>query len=447
MTAAPTNETGEIHLSWLAPLSNGGSLTDYVIQRSPNGSTGWTTIGDGVNTFTGYTVTGLTNGTRYYFRVFAANGAGTSPASNIANSVPRAAPSGPRSLTAAPTNLSGQVRLTWVVPLSTGGSAITDYVVQRSPNGSTGWVTVNDGFDTETAYTVTGLTNGTRYYFRVSARNAAGTGPASTLANSIPRHVLTAPRSLTAAPTNLSGQVRVSWVAPLSNGGHPITDYIIQRSPNGSTGWVTITDGVGTATSRTVAGLSNATRYHFRVFARTGGLTGPGSNVVSAIPRETERAGRARGVRHLPGLLGRLDRADGKRRGDHGLRDPGHERGGSVGDVPRRRLDGDGHLPQDPRLQVQGHPGRRGERGRRRGVQHRHQSLLPRAARPSRPGAPRDQVGRSSSARTSPASSIVAWVIGSSTSWRCDAPAVASAARWPAMSAGAPCTGSGKSRV
>ena len=78
-------------------------------------------------------------------------------------------------MTAAPTNLSGQVRLSWLLPASNGGSAITDYIIQRSPNGTSGWVTINDGVRTTTTYTVTGLANGTRYYFRVLARNAAGT--------------------------------------------------------------------------------------------------------------------------------------------------------------------------------------------------------------------------------------------------------------------------------
>jgi hypothetical protein len=50
-------------------------------------------------------------------------------------------------------------------------------------------------------------------------------------------------------PTNLSGQVRLTWLAPTSNGGSAVTDYIVQRSPNGTTGWATITDGVNTATT------------------------------------------------------------------------------------------------------------------------------------------------------------------------------------------------------
>ncbi len=37
------------------------------------------------------------------------------------------------------------VRLSWVVPATNGGAAITDYVMQRSANGGRTWSTVADG--------------------------------------------------------------------------------------------------------------------------------------------------------------------------------------------------------------------------------------------------------------------------------------------------------------
>ena len=274
-----------MRLAWLAPLSTGGStITDYVLYRSPNGTSNWTWINDGANVNTAYTVTGLANGVRYYFRVQARNAIGFSPPSNVPSVVPANRLLAPRNLTAAPTNRSGQVRLSWLTPLSNGGAAIFDYVIQRSPNGATGWTTISDGVNVNTAYTVIGLSNGVRYYFRVMARTSPAWSPPSNVANAIPRTVPTAPRSLAAVPTNGSGQVRLTWLAPASNGGSAITDYLIQRSTNG-TSWASISDGVSTATTLWVNGLTNGVRYYFRVYARNGAGWSPVSNVANAIPR------------------------------------------------------------------------------------------------------------------------------------------------------------------
>jgi hypothetical protein len=69
------------------------------------------------------------------------------------------------------------VTLTWRAPATTGGAPVTDYVVQRSTHATRGWVTVRDGVSTKRTAAVTGLRNRTRYFFRVAAKNAAGTGP------------------------------------------------------------------------------------------------------------------------------------------------------------------------------------------------------------------------------------------------------------------------------
>jgi Fibronectin type III domain len=77
---------------------------------------------------------------------------------------------------------AGAVRLTWAPPLSNRGAAITDYVIQRARSRTGPWRTVRDGVSTARAVRVTGLVAGTRPFFRVAARNAAGTGPFSAVA-------------------------------------------------------------------------------------------------------------------------------------------------------------------------------------------------------------------------------------------------------------------------
>jgi Fibronectin type III domain len=94
-------------------------------------------------------------------------------------------PTPPRSLTATPG--PGRVQLSWQPPASNGGVAIADYIIQRSPNGTSGWTTVPDGLSTARSFTVTGLTNGTRYFFRVLAKNAAGNSAPSNVVNAVPR--------------------------------------------------------------------------------------------------------------------------------------------------------------------------------------------------------------------------------------------------------------------
>ncbi len=118
------------------------------------------------------------------------------------------APSAPRSPVATAANAS--VKLAWLAPASNGGAAINVYAVQRSTSATSGFT--NIAFPTTTTYTASGLSNGTRYYFRVVAHNAAGWGPASIVVNAVPRTLPTAPRSPVATAANAS--VKLSWVAP-----------------------------------------------------------------------------------------------------------------------------------------------------------------------------------------------------------------------------------------
>jgi hypothetical protein len=119
--------------------------------------------------------------------------------------------------------------------------------------------------------TVTGLTNGTAYSFRVRARNSVGYG-----AYSAPSNVVTpvAPVKVPGAPTRVAGTsgknaVTVTWTAPASNGGAPILGYEVVAAPPAAT---CSTSG---ATRCTVTGLSGGTPYTFQVRARNSAGWGP----------------------------------------------------------------------------------------------------------------------------------------------------------------------------
>jgi hypothetical protein len=84
-------------------------------------------------------------------------------------------PPAPTGLTAIGGN--GQATLSWTAPTGVIAQApVSDYVVQLSSNSGSSWTTFSDGTSTSTSATVTGLTNGTAYTFRVAAVNGIGTG-------------------------------------------------------------------------------------------------------------------------------------------------------------------------------------------------------------------------------------------------------------------------------
>ena len=197
-----------------------------------------------MGTTTSHTVSSLTNGTSYSFKVRAVNSVGAGTAAT-ASATPAAVPGTPGSFTATPGD--GQVELSWTAPAN-NGAAIAKYQVQQD-SGS--WNDVG----TTTSHTVSSLTNGNTYSFKVRAVNSVGAGTPAT-ASATPAAVPGTPGSFTATPGD--GQVELSWTAPASNGA-AIAKYQVQQD---SGSWNDVT-----GTSHTVSSLTNGTSYSFKVRA------------------------------------------------------------------------------------------------------------------------------------------------------------------------------------
>ena len=274
LTAVAGN--GLVDLSWNAPSSNGRDISSYVIQTSPD-SIAWTTDSSTNATTRFKQITGLTNGTLYYFRVYAINLAGNGLLSNVANATPNVIPNAPTNLTGtAHQMLEGQFNLSWDAPTSNGGTYISSYNVISSP--ADGSLTIN--FAERTA-TVTSLTIGTVYTFTVTATNAAGTSAASNAIEVTPDAKPGPPSNITGTAAN--AQANLSWNAPTYDISSNITSYIINIFPAiPANGIVTINFATRTAT---VTGLTNGTAYNFLVRAvSASGLIGFSPREIQVIP-------------------------------------------------------------------------------------------------------------------------------------------------------------------
>jgi len=96
-------------------------------------------------------------------------------------------PGAPTSVTASLPSTYGNTTasVSWTAPVSLGSPPLNDYVIQYSSDSGSNWTTFSDGVSTGTSVTVTGLTNGTAYVFRVAAKNMVLTGAYSTNSNSV----------------------------------------------------------------------------------------------------------------------------------------------------------------------------------------------------------------------------------------------------------------------
>jgi YVTN family beta-propeller protein len=89
---------------------------------------------------------------------------------------PPTAPSTPRDPQARPGGRAGEVTLTWQAPSSSGGLPFTYRMYRGTASDSE---TFYRDLGSATSFTDSGLPGATTFYYRVSARNAAGEGPQS----------------------------------------------------------------------------------------------------------------------------------------------------------------------------------------------------------------------------------------------------------------------------
>jgi hypothetical protein len=177
---------------------------------------------------------------------------------------------------AAPTGLvatagNTQVSLAW-----TASSGAAGYSVKRSTTSGGPYTKISS--PTSPNYTDTDLTNGTKYFYVVSAVNSAGESTNSAEANATP----VAPATPPPTPTNLqatagNAQVSLTWTA--SSGA---TGYHVKRSASSGGPYTQI--AVPANNSYTDTGLTNGVAYYYVVSAVNAAGESANSSQATATP-------------------------------------------------------------------------------------------------------------------------------------------------------------------
>ena len=288
LTAAdrPADGGGAIVLAWSASAST--NVVGYVVLRGTVSGGPYTPLSPAASATT-FTDTGLTDGTTYYYRVRALDGANQSPDSNEASAAPindLGAPAVPAGLSAsdAPNDDGGALILTWQANTE---PTLAGYNLYRGATSGGPYPTrVNASLITATTFTDTGLTNGTTSYYVLTAVNTAALESApSAQASAAPVDNLppAPPTGLAAAdaPNDEGTALTLSWIASASS---DVLGYYVYRSTTSGTGYVRVNAAPVSATTYTDSGLTRGTPYYYVVRAIDGTNEGAPSAEASGIP-------------------------------------------------------------------------------------------------------------------------------------------------------------------
>ena len=273
--ATPTGATAtavsssQINLTW---TNNSASATLNLIERKTTVNGTYAQIAQVAANVQSYSDTnGLAPNTKYYYQIRDTNGTIYSAYSNQPSATTfQAAPAPPSNL-AITSVLSNKISLSW----TDNSNNETGFKIQRKTGPTGTYATIATTAANVTAYNDTTVTDGTLYYYEVSATNTAGdSAPSNEVSGTTP---LAAPTGATAAAVS-SSQINLTWVDNSSSE----TGYKIERKRT-ATGTFAQIDQVGAnVQSYSDGGLDAHTTYFYRVRATNGTIDSDYSNTPSA---------------------------------------------------------------------------------------------------------------------------------------------------------------------
>ncbi|XP_036390385.1 immunoglobulin superfamily member 22-like [Megalops cyprinoides] len=167
-----------VTVTWAPPAQDGGApVLGYIIERRKKGSSMWVPVNKELVQDTKFTVDGLVEDVEYEFRVTSVNRAGPGAPSTASNSVlakdPIRAPGLVKDLHVTDSSNSS-ISLGWSPPEQ--GDEPSGYILEVRPDDAKEWTKCTKIPITGTSYTVGGLQERMKYFFRIRAVNEGGVG-------------------------------------------------------------------------------------------------------------------------------------------------------------------------------------------------------------------------------------------------------------------------------
>lgn len=269
----PASSVGDTGATLNAQVNPNGLETkmyfEYGTTTSYGSKTAEVSVGSGSSTLEkGQSISSLTKKTVYHYRVVASNSSGTSFGADrtFTTTAPPEAftaflstvtyPSGEEATLKGSVNPNGQAT-TYQFEYGTSSGSYTFKAPVPAASAGSGYTS------TPVSTTITGLTPGTRYYFRITATSASGTSSGiegSFLSSKLPAVEILPPAGLWRSQATLSANLDPRTLATTYYFEWGTTTSYGNKTPTGETSSVTkVTEPLG--------GLAENTEYHYRLVA------------------------------------------------------------------------------------------------------------------------------------------------------------------------------------
>ena len=221
----------------------------------------------------------LTEGNKYFFKIYAQNEVGASePGMNdepITAKLPFDPPGPPISFKIADVTKSS-AQLSWQPPESDGGAPVTGYYVEK--NTGKRWSKVNKKAVSSLELLMQELIEKETYEVRVYAENEAGAGSPCEPISFVAKDPFTVPGQPDAPEVTQVDEAgaHLTWQPPVSDGGSAITSYVIEMRKRGDAKWTVVNERVE-GCAHTAADIVADVDYEFRVAAENKAGRGPPS--------------------------------------------------------------------------------------------------------------------------------------------------------------------------
>uniref|UniRef100_A0A3P9AZI6 Immunoglobulin-like and fibronectin type III domain-containing protein 1 n=1 Tax=Maylandia zebra TaxID=106582 RepID=A0A3P9AZI6_9CICH len=166
---------------------------------------------------------------------------------------------------------SSIIEIKWNPPKDDGGSAVTNYIIERQQTGQSLWTKLGDVSADKTSFRDRNVTHGKKYNYRIYAENPEGISDALETAESIMAGIMIlagppgAPKVVSASKTCIN----LTWTPPEDDKGVPIIGYQVEKQKKDTNQWIPL-NAVNEPIEDikyAVKDITEGSEYEFRVTA------------------------------------------------------------------------------------------------------------------------------------------------------------------------------------